>query len=212
MGVTIIVSSGDTGSGCEVGDDKAHVEYPGSDPYVTCCGGTTLANVSGPEFAEDVWNTTDGVTGGGISDIICPPNFPLPAWQSAANVPGSINDGHKGRGVPDIAGNADRNSGYTLFQDGKNIGTVGGTSAAAPLYAGLAALMNAHLGKPVGYLNPTLYSLPYTQVFRDINDNRNNASGGASGYVSGPGWDGCTGLGSVDGTALENALGGKADS
>ncbi len=77
MGVTLVVSSGDSGSGCGVGDEKAHVLYPGSDPYVTCVGGTTISNVSGSNFTENTWND-NGVTGGGISDIFYPPNFPLP--------------------------------------------------------------------------------------------------------------------------------------
>jgi hypothetical protein len=208
LGVTIFASSGDDGSSCGEADSKAHVLYPGSDPFVTCCGGTTISNVSGLNFTEDVWND-NSVTGGGISDIFTPPNgFPLPIWQNWANIPGSVNDGHKGRGIPDIAGNADPDSGYTLFQNGVNIGAVGGTSATAPLYAGLAALMNAGLGEPVGYLNPNLYAVPYSYVFRDINDGQSNATGGAPGYKSGPGWDACTGLGSVRGAALEYALEG----
>lgn len=207
MGITIFVSSGDDGSSCGQADKKAHVLYPGSDPYVTCVGGTTLSNVSGLSFTETTWND-NGVTGGGVSDIFDPPNFPLPIWQNWANVPGSANDGHKARAIPDIAGNADPNSGYTLFQGGANIGAVGGTSAAAPLYAALAALMNAGLGEPVGYLNPNLYAVPYAYVYRDTNDGGSNATGGAPGYTSGPGWDACTGLGSVKGLPLQNALGG----
>jgi len=205
MGVSVFVSSGDNGSGCGVGDGKAHVLYPGSDPMVTCAGGTTLSNVSGSSFTEDVWND-NGVTGGGISDIFCPPNFALPVWQAGANVPGSVNDGHAGRGIPDIAGNADPDSGYTLFQNGSNIGAVGGTSATAPLYAALAAVLNAKLGRPVGYLNPTLYTAPFRSVFRDVNDGRSNASGGAAGYTAGPNWDACTGWGSMNGTTLLNLL------
>ena len=210
LGVTVFVAAGDHGSDCEMGDGKAHVLYPGSDPYVTSCGGTSISNVSGLSFTEHTWNDGDDtwITGGGISDIFYPPNFPLPIWQNWANVPGSANDGHKARGIPDIAGNADGASGYELFLDGANIGAVGGTSATAPLYAGLAALMNAGLGEPVGYLNPNLYALPYAYVYRDINDGISNARGGAPGYKSGPGWDACTGLGSVNGTALENALRG----
>lgn len=210
MGVTVLVSAGDNGSDCGVGDKKAHVLYPGSDPYVTSCGGTSLSSVSGLTFKEDVWNDGAGlgITGGGISDIFCAPNFTLPAWQMSANIPGSANDGHKGRGIPDIAGNADENSGYTLYMNGASIGAVGGTSATAPLYAALTALMNAGLGEPVGYLNPNLYAVPYSYVYRDISDGISNASGGAPGYTSGPGWDGCTGLGSVNGTALMTALGG----
>lgn len=206
LGVTIFVSSGDSGSGCGMPDHKAHCEYPGSDPYVTCVGGTTISNVSGLSFTEDVWND-NGITGGGISDIFVAPNYP-PIWQNWANLPGSANDGHKGRGIPDVAGNSDPLSGYTLWQNGQNIGAVGGTSAAAPLYAALAALANAGLGEPVGYLNPNLYAMPYSYVFRDISDNKSNASGGAPGYSAGVGWDACTGLGSVNGLALEYALEG----
>jgi len=208
MGMTVLVSSGDNGSDCGMGDQRAHVLYPASDPFVTACGGTSLSNVSGLTFTEHVWNdgAGHGITGGGVSDIFCPPNFPLPLWQNGANVPGSANDHHLGRGIPDIAGNADENSGYTLFMNGASIGAVGGTSATAPLYAGLAALLNAGLGEPVGYLNPNLYSAPYQAVFRDINDGISNASNGAPGYRSGLGWDACTGLGSVHGTALLNAL------
>ncbi len=209
LGMTVFVSSGDTGSDCGVGDLKAHVEYPASDPFVTCCGGTTISNVAGSRFTEYVWND-NGVTGGGISDIFRLPNFALPPWQSLVPVPGSVNDGHNGRGIPDIAGNADPDSGYAIFLNGENIGPVGGTSAAAPLYAALAALLNAGLGEPVGYLNPILYTAP-DYVFRDISDGQSNAAGGANGYVSGPGWDGCTGLGSVNGIALKYVLQGGPD-
>ncbi|HEY3836565.1 MAG TPA: S53 family peptidase, partial [Bryobacteraceae bacterium] len=209
LGITVFVSSGDTGSDCGVGDLKAHVEYPASDPFVTCCGGTTISNVAGSRFTEYVWND-NGVTGGGISDIFRLPNFALPLWQSLVPVPGSVNDGHNGRGIPDIAGNADPDSGYAIFLNGENIGPVGGTSAAAPLYAALAALLNAGLVEPVGYLNPILYAAP-NYVFRDISDGQSNATGGANGYVSGPGWDGCTGLGSVDGIALKYLLQGGPD-
>ena len=132
LGVTIFVSSGDTGSDCGVQDGKAHVEYPASDPFVTCCGVRTASNVTGSSFTEYVWND-NGVTGGGISDIFRLPNFTLPLWQSLVRIPGSVNDGHNGRGIPDIAGNADPDSGYAIFLNGENIGPVGGTSAASPL-------------------------------------------------------------------------------
>jgi hypothetical protein len=207
LGVTVVVSSGDSGSGCGVGNGKAHVLYPGTDPGVTCVGGTSISNVSGASFTEHVWND-NGITGGGISDIFCAPNFSLPIWQNWAAVPGSINDGHKGRGVPDIAGNADPASGYVLYQNGASIGAYGGTSAAAPLYAGLAALLNAGFAEPIGFLNVNLYAAPFASAYRDVNDGQSNASGGAPGYRSGPGWDACTGLGSVIGTGLQAALNG----
>jgi kumamolisin len=210
LGVTVFVSAGDHGSDCGIGDSKAHVLYPGSDPFITSCGGTSISNVSGLSFTEHTWNdnNNDWLTGGGVSDIFYPPNFPLPVWQAWAGVPGSANDGHKARTIPDIAGNADGASGYVLYQNGQSIGAVGGTSATAPLYAALTALLNAGLGEPVGYLNPNLYAMPYSYVYRDINDDISNARGGAPGYKSGPGYDACTGLGSVNGVALENALRG----
>ena len=205
LGVTVFASAGDHGSDNAAGDHKAHVNYPASDPYVTSCGGTRVSDVAGLNFTEHTWNDNDGVwlTGGGISTV-----FPAQTWQAWAGVPGSANDGKPGRGVPDIAGNADGASGYALVLNGAVTGAVGGTSATAPLYAGLAALLNASLGEPVGYLNPNLYALTGPYVFRDIADNVSNARGGAPGYVSGPGWDANTGLGVVNGTALLNALRG----
>ena len=94
-----------------------------------------------------------------------------------------------------------RDSGYTITFDGTTE-PVGGTSAVAPLYAGLVALLNASLGEPVGYLNPRLYSLRGGVVFREVDDGVSNASGGAPGYTSGPGWNACTGLGSINGHVL----------
>jgi hypothetical protein len=193
-GISIFVASGDYGSDCELGDGKAHVFYPASDPWITSCGGTEIGSESG-SYAEVTWPDT----GGGISAA-----FPLPAWQADADVPVSVNSGHAaGRGIPDIAGFA---NGYSVVQGGTTQGPFPGTSETAPLYAGLIALLNENLGQPVGYLNPTLYALAadpgVTGVFRDINDGTSNAQNGAPGYKSGPGWDACTGLGVLDGGNL----------
>jgi kumamolisin len=198
LGITIFVASGDHGSSCGLSGKKAHVGYPGSDPWITSCGGTILSNVSKSSFKENTWQDHDGwATGGGISDVFTT----VPSWQSTANLPGSVNDGHKGRGIPDVAGNADNASGYDLGTVvGQQIGVVGGTSAVAPLYAGLVALLNAKRGSPAGYLNPILYSNP--GVCRDVDDGISNATGSAPGYKSGKGWDACTGLGSIDGNKL----------
>ena len=193
LGVTVFAASGDYGSGCGIGDGRAHVLYPASDPWLTSCGGTTISNVSGSSFTQTTWPST----GWGVSDI-----FAIPAWQDTAGIPVSANGGgHRGRGVPDVAGNADPDSGYTITFDGTTE-PVGGTSAVAPLYAGLVALLNASLGEPVGYLNPRLYSLRGGVVFREVDDGVSNASGGAPGYTSGPGWNACTGLGSINGNVL----------
>ncbi len=198
FGMTVLVASGDDGSNCQVYDGKAHVYYPTSDPWVISCGGTTIGNVSGSSFTEVTWND-NGITGGGISDV-----FDLPHWQRHANIPLSVNPGHrKGRGVPDVAGYA---NGYEIVLGGASSPGWWGTSETAPLYAALIAIINARLHERVGYLNPFLYSRPEAELFRDIADGRTNATGGAPGYVSVPGWDGCTGLGSIKGKALLRLL------
>jgi kumamolisin len=216
MSRTIFVSSGDDGTDDGKKEKKAYVEYPASDPYITACGGTVISNVQGETFAEQVWNDV-GASGGGISTVFTT----VPDWQKGANIPSSVNPGGGvGRGVPDIAGNASPYSGYYLTIYGKSTsdlkvtsgdgagsdyGSEGGTSAVAPLFAGLTALLNAGLGKPVGYLNPTLYQLINTDAFNPITQGT-NAFNGAPGYMAGPGWNACTGLGSVQGMNLLNAL------
>lgn len=205
LGITIFVASGDHGSSCGLTGKKAHVSYPGSDPWITSCGGTVLKDVSGSSFTQGTWQNNNGwATGGGISDVF----KTVPPWQADTKLPGSVNDGHQGRGIPDVAGNADGASGYNLIVGGQPTGAVGGTSAVGPLYAGLVALLNAKLGAPVGYLNPTLYANP--GICQDVADGVSNATGDAPGYTSGTGWDGCTGLGSVDGTALMTELKGSS--
>jgi kumamolisin len=209
LGVTVLVSAGDDGTYCGIYDGKAHVLYPASDPYVTGCGGTTLLTSVGLVFSETVWNGgQQSTTGGGISDI-----FGLPDFQAYADVDKSGNDGHAGRGVPDIAGNADGNTGYPIRIHGMDH-QGGGTSATAPLYAGLVALLAAHLGKPVGYLNPRLYELAsnpsqYSYVFRDIvsgNNAETYSNAHAPSYSARAGWDACTGLGGINGSHLLEAL------
>jgi kumamolisin len=199
MGVTVTVAAGDNGATDGVKDGQLHVDFPASSPYVIACGGTTLKAKGGTIASEQVWNelaSGNGATGGGISDI-----FALPAYQQNAGVPATAS-GFVGRGVPDVAGDADPTTGYAVRVDGQNT-VVGGTSAVAPLWAGLVALINQQLGTPVGYLNPLLYQVPESD-FRDI------VTGGTDGYNAGPGWDPCTGLGSPNGTALANALMGSA--
>jgi len=192
MGVTVFCAAGDDGSNDNETDNLAHADFPASSPYVTGCGGTRLEASS-----ETTWNAGPGsATGGGISDF-----FPLPGWQSNANVPPSANPGGKvGRGVPDVAGDADPNTGYIILLNGQN-DVFGGTSAVAPLWAGLIALINQKLGKPVGYLNPMLYNqLANSGALRDITVGNNGA------YNAGPSWDPCTGFGTPDGAKLLQAL------
>jgi len=191
VGVTIFVSSGDSGS-----LTPAQVLYPASDPWVVGCGGTTIQNVSGVSFTETVW----GGSGGGVSNV-----FGRPYWQTWAGIPASVNPvGHIGRGVPDVAGNADPNSGYPLILNSHQTGPIGGTSAVAPLYAGLTALLNATTGEPCGYLNYNLYAFAGPYVYRDITVGNNGA------YHATTGWDACTGFGSIHGTAMGVSLWGVA--
>ncbi len=189
LGVTITVAAGDDGSSDGVSDGQNHVDFPASSPHVLACGGTRLIGSGTGITSESVWNdgARGGATGGGFSSI-----FPLPSWQ-AGKVSGKL------RGVPDVAGDADPESGYNILVDGQQE-VVGGTSAVAPLWAALIALINQQRSKPCGFVNPTLYGS--ARDFRDITQGNNGS------YSAGPGWDPCTGLGSPDGAEIASALGG----
>jgi len=192
LGITIAAAAGDNGSSDGQTDGKAHVDFPASSPYVLACGGTRLAKAK-----ETVWNDGDGwATGGGISDV-----FPVPDYQKNMPLPDSVNSKtHKGRGLPDIAANADSATGYNVLVDGQ-WSVIGGTSAVAPLMAGLVALANQKLKRPVGFINPKLYVAKST-VFKDITEG-NNTTAKAGGYSARKGWDACTGLGVPLGPVVE---------
>ncbi len=201
LGVTVTVAAGDNGSSDGAADGKLHVDFPASSPYALACGGTTLQGRGNSISSETVWNETaqnEGATGGGVSNV-----FPLPSYQNSAGVPANPETNFVGRGVPDVSGDADPATGYQIVVDGQNE-VVGGTSAVAPLWAGLIALINQKLGKSVGFANPVLYSLNETG-FHDITSGNNDDSG-LGAYSATAGWDACTGLGSPDGSALLNAL------
>jgi kumamolisin len=196
MGVTICCASGDNGSSDGVNDGAAHVDFPASSPHALACGGTQLSESAGSITSEVVWNEGGGATGGGISDV-----FDLPSYQAAAGVPPSVNPGARvGRGVPDISGDADPSTGYQIVVNGQT-GTVGGTSAVAPLWAGLIARINSAVGAPAGLVNPLLYANP--SALHDITSGDNGA------YRAAPGWDACTGLGTPDGQLVRQALAPK---
>jgi kumamolisin len=201
MGVTVTVAAGDNGSSDGATDGLQHADFPASAPHALGCGGTRLEISGGVISSETVWNDGpgQGAGGGGISDV-----FPLPAYQAGAAVPPSANPGARvGRGVPDVCGDADPDTGYTVRVDGQTL-PIGGTSAVAPLWAGLVALLNQGLGHPVGFLQPFLYSAAGTAALHDIVTGSNGA------YSAGRGWDACTGLGSPDGFALLKALSGES--
>jgi kumamolisin len=212
LGVTVCCAAGDAGSGDENPDQLAqegrqpdglaHVDFPASSPHVLACGGTRLTTAGGAIKSEAVWDDDSlrSATGGGISDF-----FDVPDYQARTEVPASANPGHRrGRGVPDVAGDASPASGYQVRVDGQDL-VFGGTSAVAPLWAGLVALLNQKLGHPVGWLNPLLYgSLKGHGVTRDITHGSNDA------YKARKGWDPCTGWGSPHGEALLKALAPRA--
>jgi subtilase family serine protease len=176
-GMIIFAASGDNDSK-DGGSAAANVDCPASCPHIVGCGGTTKT-IAG----ETVWNNnpgeTDGKgTGGGFSTIF----QPLPPWQvGAPNGPGRM--------VPDIAANADPNTGYKIVLHGQET-TCGGTSAVAPLYAGLFAAF----GRKLGYITPKLWLNPI--CFNDITEGDNGA------FRADRGPDPCTGLGSPNGLRL----------
>jgi kumamolisin len=191
----VTVAAGDNGSFDRGTDGGPHVDFPASSPYALACGGTTLISDGNTISSEAVWNNIpagQGATGGGISTV-----FPRPAWQQSVTVPAAPN-GFVGRGVPDVAGNANPVTGYQVRVDGVNQ-VLGGTSAVAPLWAALIARLNQLLGTRLGDVHQALYQAGST-VFRDIITGNNGA------YAASKGWDPCTGLGSPNGQALLNAL------
>ena len=235
LGIPVFISSGDNGSGALRAQApyftqlaaKANASYPSTSPYAIACGGTELvvAQHGGIE-SETVWNDVQlgpnsyvgedvphGASGGGVSVL-----FPVPAYQSSNSVnPQSINpSGGSGRGVPDVCGNAARSSGYIISSfatiDGHEyIGFqyVGGTSAVAPLWAALAALLGENLGNK-GPLKSLTHQFFYTNgssnLFHSITEGENNTSPPVGGYQAGPGWNACCGWGSPNGKNILAAL------
>lgn len=195
-GVTICFSSGDRGDDPDQTSGQPRVHFPASSPHVLSCGGTHWVDPASCK-KEVVWSeqlpTAMALSGGGVSKI-----FDCPDWQSSADVEKKTK--RKGRGVPDVAGKADVVAGYCLIVGGYDA-TMGGTSAAAPMWAGLLALLNQQLGNNIGYLTPLLYRKDFTQVARDITEGNNGKY-----YRAEPGWDACTGIGTPHGTNLLSAL------
>ncbi|MGX7681922.1 S53 family peptidase [Jatrophihabitans sp. DSM 45814] len=213
LGVTVTVAAGDDGSTDRATDGRSHVDFPAASPHALACGGTRLQadGKTGAVTAETVWNNGPGkgATGGGVSDT-----FAVPTWQQHVGVPVAANETSSkpgaddlaswaGRGVPDVAANADPRTGYRVRVDGKDL-VIGGTSAVAPLWAALIARLAQSTGRKLGLLQPALYGTTaagsVAPGFRDVTDGNNGA------YPAGPGWDACTGLGVPDGTRLLASL------
>jgi kumamolisin len=215
LGATVTVAAGDNGSSDRAGTDSAgidntgidsagalttDVDFPASSPHALACGGTRLDAdpATGTVASETVWNDGPGggATGGGVSDV-----FGVPDWQANVDVP-SVSGG-SGRGVPDVAGNADPQTGYRVRVDGTDM-VIGGTSAVAPLWAALLTRVAQASGSRLGLAQPTLYGTVAPGAappgFRDV------TSGNKGAYHAGPGWDACTGLGVPVGSALLGLL------
>ena len=214
MGITICVAAGDDGSSDGISDGHAHVDFPCASPFVLAVGGTLLR--TGAKRSERAWKDGDGLradnggsTGGGVSARIA-----RPAWQAGLDI-APVNPGQvAGRIVPDVAANASANTGYFVVAGGQQE-ISGGTSAAAPLWAGLIARMNQQLsasGKRVGYLTPLLYgAVPGgagplgKQGCNDIHAG-DNITAHVGGFKSTAGFDAVTGWGSPKGKDLLAAL------
>ncbi len=200
MGVTVCVASGDNGSSDGVSDGSNHVDFPASSSFALGCGGTSLQASNGNIVSETVWNDqpSGGAGGGGVSNV-----FAIPSYQSGFNVP-SPTGSAGGRGVPDVSGDADPNTGYNVLVDGESA-VFGGTSAVAPLWAGLVARINQAIGRTIGFLNPLIYvQAVEASGFNDITQGNNGS------FQAAKGWDPCTGLGSPNGAQLLTALTGAS--
>ena len=201
LGVTVTAAAGDNGSGDGVSDGKPHADFPASSPHALACGGTSLRAdpATGTISSETTWNdgAGGGATGGGVSAT-----FALPDWQAGAGVPANP-AGAPGRGIPDVAGNADPATGYQVLIDGRQT-VIGGTSAVAPLWAALVARFAQALGKSFGLMQQQLYA--GVQAGQPMTGLRDITGGSNGGYDAGPGWDACTGLGVPEGATLLASL------
>ena len=198
LGITVCCSSGDRGV-FEAGSTPYTVPFPASSPHVLACGGTKLDVLAGGRTRECVWNQSHAVglaSGGGISRLFAAPPF----QQGRSGRTSSRHD--KGRGIPDVAANASSLTGYLVWADDTPM-SMGGTSAAAPVWAGLIACLNEALGCRIGYLTPLLYTdnAPRRGALRNITRGNNQMSG-RQGYRARVGWDACTGLGTPHGRKL----------
>lgn len=185
-GISFYSASGDSGSD-DCGDGTTAVDYPGSDPNVSSVGGTTLRTGSGGAYKSEVaWNSNGGASGGGVSTV-----FKVPSWQKGS---GGM------RTVPDISSDADPNTGFAVYSAGA-WQVYGGTSCAAPMWAGFTALFDAKSATKLGNPNPALYKVGDTSgAIHDITSGNNGA------YKAGAGYDEVTGLGSYNGAKLAALL------
>lgn len=197
QGMTHYVASGDLGAWDAGQSASLTVDFPSATPYVTAVGGTTaFMSSAGGYLRELAWGNplSEAGAGGGVSKFWARPN-----WQYGPGVKNSSSNGH--RQVPDVAAIADSNTGYALVFGGKPH-EVGGTSAAAPLWASITVLIDEGLRddhvRAVGFADPALYAIArsHPSVFHDVTGGDNLF------YSAGPGWDYATGWGTPDVTKL----------
>jgi kumamolisin len=190
-GITFCAATGDYGSGPEAGRPPI-VQYPASDPFVLACGGTSVRLGTRRERAwREITFGRFMASGGGFSR-----QFARPRWAHEAQKAFR----HRGRGVPDVAAKADVNGGYRIVVGGAPM-AMGGTSAAAPLWAALIARINEGIGTRLGLLTPWLYDKVSRPAIRDV------PVGSTGVYRARPrGWDPCTGFGTPRGAELLRLL------
>ena len=190
QGQSIFAAAGDSGAD-DCGNGTRAVDDPASQPDVTGVGGTHLPSAT-DAAGQTVWNdgTGYGAGGGGVSSL-----WAAPSDQSS--------HGATRREVPDVSADADEDTGYVVYYD-RSWTAIGGTSAAAPLWASLAALADTHCGAPIGLANPALYAAPAAD-FTDITQG-NNSYEGVTGFSAGAGYDEASGLGTPVASSLVPAL------
>lgn len=221
VGQSLFDASGDsdaftTGSDSPNGVDNPSDSLagaPGSNPYITQVGGTTLKMTAKSKgwSSEVVWNVGDGEHGssGGISSY-----YLIPSWQTNVSNMASKGGSTVFRNIPDVAANA--NNVYEIYNnnDLADADDTQGTSCAAPLWAGFMALVNqqsaANGGPNIGFVNPDLYAIAahskYSKSFHDITSGNNTSDYSPNLFYAKPNYDLCTGLGTMRGTNLINAL------
>jgi subtilase family serine protease len=210
--MTVFAASGDQGATQPTCDGRSllgvrAVATPASDPNVTAVGGTHLIadGATGAYQSESGWTGS----GGGFSSL-----YRRPEYQE------SLGHETRGRGVPDVAFNSDPHSGpivvWSLLAPPGNpgLGTASGTSAAAPQWAGIAALADQAAGRRLGLLNNSLYEMGRGEdgggAFHDITSG-NNSFGGVAGFSATPGWDAVTGLGTPNVAKLVHLFAERSD-
>jgi pseudomonalisin len=193
QGQTVFASSGDTGGFSTVLPTNGvpagipDVEYPAASPYVVAVGGTTLITNSDDSYNEELaW-----LAGGGGQSYW----ETAPYWQS-----GIVPTSAVGKGLPDIAMDADPNSGANVYVNGAQM-VVGGTSLASPLALGVWARLESGHANHLGYAAPLLYSQYGSVGLHDVTLGDNGP------YPATPGWDFATGLGSIDVSQMNKLLG-----